>query len=107
MLRAYAGRVVSGQGVMGLCCEVTTRTSGPGNRVSHSNVKTKRRFRLNLRTIALKSEALGAVFRFRISVKALRCIEKKGGFDQFLLSTRPRKLSAECTSIRKRLLRAC
>ena len=56
-------------------CELTGVGPMVGNNVSHSNVKTKRRFLPSLKAIALHSEALGQSYRLRISNAALRTLE--------------------------------
>ena len=59
-------------------CPVTGKGVQVGHNVSHSNVKTKRRFLPNLQTLSLLSDALGPV-RLRVSTNAIRTIEKNGG----------------------------
>ena len=63
-------------------CPVTGKGVQVGHNVSHSNIKTKRRFLPNLQTISLLSDTLGPV-RMRLSAAAIRTIEFKGGIDAF------------------------
>jgi large subunit ribosomal protein L28 len=86
-------------------CPVTGKGVQVGHNVSHSNVKTKRRFLPNLQTISLLSDALGPV-RMRLSTTAIRTIEFKGGIDAFVKATPDRKLSAEVRRLKKRILSA-
>ena len=52
-------------------CPVTGKGVQVGHNVSHSNIKTKRRFLPNLQTISLLSDVLGPV-RMRLSTAAIR-----------------------------------
>jgi large subunit ribosomal protein L28 len=49
-----------------------------GNNVSHSNIKTKRRFLPNLHHHRFWVESENRWIRLRISTKGLRTIDKKG-----------------------------
>ena len=69
-------------------CELTGKTRQIGNRVSHSNRKTKRRFLPNLLNVTLMSDLLGRSVRLRISANALKTVDHRGGLDAFL--RRPR-----------------
>ena len=53
-------------------CDLTGKKPLVGHKVSHSNVKTKRRFMPNLRNVTLISDALGRSVRVRVSANALR-----------------------------------
>ncbi len=66
-------------------CELTGKRRLIGNRVSHSNRKTKRRFRPNLLNVTMLSDALGRSVRLRVSANALKTVDHRGGFDAFLL----------------------
>ncbi|WP_341808093.1 50S ribosomal protein L28 [Wolbachia endosymbiont (group E) of Neria commutata] len=88
---------------MSRICELTNRKKSFGNKVSHSNRKTKRTFLLNLHKVTLMSEILNEKFSFRIATRTLRTIDYKGDLDAFLLNTRTIKLSEEAQKIKKRL----
>jgi large subunit ribosomal protein L28 len=81
--------------------------TGPmsGNNVSHAHNKTKRRFLPNLQSTSLLSDALGEMVRLRVTAKAIRTIESKGGLDAFLLGTPNRKLPVEAIRIKRRIQR--
>src|SRR5690606_22141307 len=70
---------------MSRACELTGKAVLTGNKVSHANNKTKRRFLPNLCDVTLISEALGQNVRLRVSAAALRSVEHRGGLDAFLL----------------------
>lgn len=86
-------------------CVVTGKGVQVGHNVSHSNIKTKRRFLPNLQQISLLSDVLGSV-RMRVSAAAIRTIEHKGGIDAFLRNTPDRKLSPEVRRLKRRVERA-
>jgi large subunit ribosomal protein L28 len=75
-------------------CVVTGKGVQVGHNVSHSNVKTKRRFLPNLQRTSVLSDTLGSI-RLRVSAAAIRTIEHKGGIDVYLRETPDRKLSPE------------
>ena len=74
-----------------------------GHNVSHSNIKTKRRFLPALAETSLHSEALGQAFRLKVSNAALRTLDFKGGLDPFLLKARDEKLSSRALKIKKQV----
>jgi large subunit ribosomal protein L28 len=86
-------------------CPVTGKGVQVGHNVSHSNIKTKRRFLPNLQTISVLSDALGPV-RMRLSAAAIRTIEFKGGIDAFVKGTPDSKLSPEIRRLKKRIATA-
>ncbi|MBD0392166.1 50S ribosomal protein L28 [Wolbachia endosymbiont of Pentalonia nigronervosa] len=89
---------------MSRICELTDRKKSFGNKVSHSNRKTKRTFLLNLHKVTLTSDILNKKFKFRIATRTLRTIDYKGSLDDFLLNTKTVKLSEKAQKI-KRMLR--
>lgn len=86
-------------------CPVTGKGVQVGHNVSHSNIKTKRRYLPNLQTVSLLSEALGPV-RLRLSAAAIRTIEYKGGLDAFLRASRDSRLSPEILRLKRRIATA-
>ena len=84
-------------------CELTGVGPMVGHNVSHSNIKTKRRFLPSLRTTALQSEALGQSFRLRITNAALRTLDYKGGLDAFLVKASDDDLSLRARRIKKQV----
>lgn len=76
-----------------------------GHNVSHSNIKTKRRFEVNLCNVTLASDSLGQSFKMRIAAKTLRTVDFKGGLDGFLMGTKNAKLTDKAKKIKKALLK--
>lgn len=63
---------------MARVCQVTGKAPMSGNNVSHANNKTKRRFLPNLQSRRFWLEAENRFVRLRVSIAALRTIDKKG-----------------------------
>jgi large subunit ribosomal protein L28 len=63
---------------MARVCVVTGKKPMVGNRVSHANNKTKRRFLPNLQYRRLWSEAENRWISLRLSNAGMRTIDKKG-----------------------------
>lgn len=87
-------------------CAFTGKGVISGHHVSHSNIKTKRRFKPNLQSTSLYSEALGKMVPLRISTAGIRTVEHNGGLDAFLLGTPNRKLGLEAQRIKRDILAA-
>ena len=87
-------------------CELTGKGVLTGNRVSHSNIKTRRRYLPNLHKVTLQSDALGRSFRFRIAASALRTVDHRGGLDAFLLKARDGELSPRALKIKQDVVAA-
>ena len=63
---------------MSRVCQVTGKKALVGNRVSHSNHKTKRRLEVNLRNKRFWFEEESRWLRLRLSARAMRLIDKQG-----------------------------
>jgi large subunit ribosomal protein L28 len=84
-------------------CDLTGKKPLVGNKVSHSNTKTKRRFMPNLRNVTLISEALGRSFRVRISANALRTVDHRGGLDSFLAKSKDAELAPKMLDVKRQI----
>ena len=84
-------------------CELTGIGPMVGHNVSHSNIKTKRRFLPALAVTTLQSDALGQGFRLRVTNAALRTLDFKGGLDAYLLKAKDEILSARAVKIKKQV----
>ena len=82
-------------------CELTGTKPMTGHNVSHSQVKTKRRFLPNLINVSLRSDTLGRTFKMRIAAKALRTVDKLGGLDAYLASVKDAILSDKALKIKR------
>lgn len=77
-----------------------------GHNVSHSNIKTKRRFLPNLCDVSLTSETLGQTFSMRVAAKTLRTVDKLGGLDAYLAKADEKQLSTKALRIKRDLAKA-
>jgi large subunit ribosomal protein L28 len=84
-------------------CELTGVGPMVGHNVSHSNIKTKRRFLPALSPASLQSDALGQTFKLRVTNAALRTLDFRGGLDPFLLKASDEDLSARALKIKRQL----
>jgi large subunit ribosomal protein L28 len=84
-------------------CELTGVGPMVGHNVSHSNIKSKRRFLPALGTAKLQSDALGQSFQLRITNAALRTLDFRGGLDTFLVKAKDENLSAKALKIKKQV----
>lgn len=71
---------------MKICC-VTGKRVVFGNNVSHAVNKTRRRFNANIQKVSVFSKVLGRV-SLKITPNGLKTIDKKGGIDAFLETTK-------------------
>ena len=85
-------------------CELTGKIPFKGNKVSHANNKTKRRFSPNLKKIKFTSGILKRNLRLKVSNAAVRSVDKKGSFDQFLKDVKIKNLSPRLKKIKKIIL---
>ena len=85
-------------------CELTGKKAMTGNNVSHAKNRTKRRFLPNLQKISFISEKLGRSIRLKVAASAIRTVEKKGGLDEYLISTSNSVLPSEALKIKKQIL---
>ena len=63
---------------MSRICEITGKKVMVGNNVSHSNIKTKRKFVPNLQTKKFFIPETNKWVTLKVSVAAMRTIDKKG-----------------------------
>ncbi|MGN6116477.1 MAG: 50S ribosomal protein L28 [Nitrobacter sp.] len=82
-------------------CELTAKAPQVGHKVSHSNIKTKRRFLPNLVNVTFQSDALARSVRLRVSTNALKSVDHRGGLDAFLLKAKDSELSPRAVEIKR------
>ena len=86
---------------MSRTCDLLGTGPMSGHNVSHSNIKSKRRFQVNLCNVTLRSDVLGQDYRLRIAAKTLRTVDFKGGLDGFLTGTKNHKLTDKAKTMKK------
>ncbi len=84
-------------------CQLTGKGPMFGHNVSHSNRKTNRRFEPNLQKATLYSDTLRRAVPLRVSTRALRSVQKRGGLDAYLLATDDAKLAPEGLRLKRRV----
>jgi large subunit ribosomal protein L28 len=82
-------------------CELTAKGPMVGHKVSHSNIKTKRRFLPNLCNVTFISDALGRNVRLRVSTNAIKSVDHRGGFDAFMIKAKGDDLSPKALLLKK------
>ena len=87
-------------------CELTGKVAQVGHLVSHSQIKTKRRFNPNLCDVTLLSDTLKRSVRMRVSAHALRSVEHRGGLDAFLLKAKNETLSDRMLKLKREIQKA-
>jgi large subunit ribosomal protein L28 len=84
-------------------CELTGIAVQSGNKVSHSNRKTRTRFLPNLVQVTLVSDMLERSVRLRITAAALRSVEHRGGLDDFLVKAHESELSDDAVKLKREI----
>jgi large subunit ribosomal protein L28 len=84
-------------------CELTGKGVRSGHLVSHANNRKKRVFRPNLQKVSLASDALGTTISLRISMHALRTVDRIGGLDPFLLKAKDDVLSDRALRLKRQI----
>jgi large subunit ribosomal protein L28 len=86
-------------------CELTGKGPMVGHKVSHSNIKTKRRFMPNLCNVTLTSDILGRSVRARVSANALKSVDHRGGLDAFLLKAKDTELAPRMLELKRAIVK--
>ncbi|MDR2885194.1 MAG: 50S ribosomal protein L28 [Rikenellaceae bacterium] len=73
-------------------CEITGKKARVGNNVSHSNIKTKRKFDPNLRTKRFWLEEENRWITLKVSAHGIKTINKKGLSAALKEAVAPRKV---------------
>jgi large subunit ribosomal protein L28 len=75
-----------------------------GNNVSFSENKTRRKFNPNVQRKRLWSVVLQSWLKFSVTTRALKCIDKCGGIDEYLMETKDVKLQSVAGQNAKRMI---
>lgn len=87
-------------------CELTGKLPLSGQKRSHAENKSKRKFRPNLCNVTLISDVLQRSFRLRVTAHALKSVEHRGGLDAYLMKARDEELSDRCKRIKRDIKRS-
>ena len=82
-------------------CELTAKGPQTGHKVSHSNIKTKRRFLPNLLNVTMISDTLGRSVKLKVSANALKTVDHRGGLDAYLLGAKNDVLAPKMRDLKK------
>ena len=85
-------------------CELSGVGVLHGNKVSHSQRKTRRRFEPNLRVVRFISDLIGQEYRLSVNAKCMRSVEKVGGFDAYMLKVSSDILSDKAQMIKRKIV---
>jgi large subunit ribosomal protein L28 len=88
---------------MSRVCDLTGKGPMTGHTVSHSNIKTKRRFLPNLFNVTMMSDALGRNVKLRVSANGIKSVDHRGGLDAFLLKAKSDVLSTKALKIKREI----
>lgn len=69
---------------MSKMCDLTGKIRQVGNRVSHSNIKTKTINLANLKTKKIYDPETGKTHRLKLSTRAIKTLDKNGSISKFL-----------------------
>ena len=86
-------------------CDLTGKGPLVGHKVSHSNIKTKRRFMPNLRNVTLISDTLDRKVRVRVSANALKSVDHRGGLDAFLHKANDVDLAPKMLELKRQIVK--
>jgi large subunit ribosomal protein L28 len=84
-------------------CDLTGKAVMVGHKVSHSNIKTKRRFLPNLLSVTMISDALGRSVRLRVSANAIKTVDHRGGLDAYLLKAKDDVLAPRVRELKRQI----
>jgi large subunit ribosomal protein L28 len=88
---------------MAQVCELTGKRPAYGNRVSHSNIKTRTRWMPNLRSKKYLIPELQQTIALLLSSRAIRTIDKLGGITPAIFAMKEALLSEQLQSVRRKI----
>jgi large subunit ribosomal protein L28 len=91
---------------MSQVCELTGRRPAYGNKVSHSNIKTRTRWMPNLRKKSYEVPELKQTLSLLLSTRAIRTIDKLGGITPAIMAAGTKQLSERLGQIKAKIYRA-
>jgi large subunit ribosomal protein L28 len=78
---------------MARVCDLTGTKTFSGNKVSHSNIKTRTKWLPNLKDKRYLIPELSRTVTFKLSTRAIRTIDKLGGISQAIMAAKEEKMS--------------
>ena len=89
--------------IMSRTCDLTGKRRQVGNKVSHSNIKTKSTAHPNIQNKRVYSQALNSFIAFKLATSTLRTLEHKGGLDPYILKQDDLKLSKRALTVKNKI----
>ncbi len=86
---------------MSRICEITKTGPTYGNRVSHSNIKTRTRWLPNIKTKKFFIQELGRTMTIKLCASVLRTIDKQGGLVNALMEAKDENLSERLVAVKR------
>jgi large subunit ribosomal protein L28 len=84
-------------------CDLTGKGVLVGHKVSHSNIKTKRRFLPNLLNVTMISDTLGRAVKLKVSANALKTVDHRGGLDAYLMAAKDDVLAPKARELKREI----
>jgi large subunit ribosomal protein L28 len=91
---------------MARVCDLNGTKSFSGNKVSHSNIKTRTKWLPNLKDKRYTIPELSRVVTFKLSTRAIRTIDKLGGISQAIMAAKEEKLSPKVLKLKSDIKKA-
>jgi large subunit ribosomal protein L28 len=91
---------------MAQVCELTGKRPAYGNKVSHSNIKTRIRWMPNLKSKKFLIPELQQTISLLLSSRAIRTIDKLGGITPAIMSAKESSLSERLQQVRAKIYKA-
>ncbi len=91
---------------MARVCDLTGTKPFSGNKVSHSNIKTRTKWMPNLKDKRYTVPELSKVVTLKLSTRAIRTIDKLGGISQAIMAAKEEKLSPTALKLRASIKKA-
>ncbi|MCO5143371.1 MAG: 50S ribosomal protein L28 [Oligoflexia bacterium] len=88
---------------MSQVCELTGKRPAYGNKVSHSNIKSRTRWMPNLRRKRYEIPELKQTFSLLLSTRAIRTIDKLGGITPAIMKAKNDLLSDRLQKARAKI----
>lgn len=86
-------------------CELTGKRPLSGNKVSHSNIKTRTRWMPNMKSKKYFIPELGMTTSFYLSAGAIKTIDKQGGISNAIMKSKNENISENMMIFKNRLIK--
>jgi large subunit ribosomal protein L28 len=91
---------------MARVCDLNGTKPFSGNKVSHSNIKTRTKWMPNLKDKRYSIPELSKTVTLKLSTRAIRTIDKLGGISQAILKAKEDKMSPTALKLRNEIKKA-